>query len=301
MKRNVCVLMSTYNGEKYLKEQIDSILNQKNVNVRLIVRDDGSKDATIDILKEYENEKKLRWYNGKNLGPAKSFMDLVFNADECDYYAFADQDDFWMEDKLEKTLEKIGNNFTPMVAYCNAEIVNSKLESLNKLAYSNKQYNFYTLMCANYILGCTMVFNNALRKIIVDAGKPKNIVMHDAYLIRVCLAIGGQVIFNNKIEMKYRQHENNVMGIKINFPSKLKSFNKEIFKKSDITIDEQADDLIEKYDQLILNKNKKWMQQVSMYRKCLWNRIRLACSMKISFKSIKESLKFRMAILLGHR
>ena len=72
----VLVLMSTYNGEKYLREAIDSILNQTNVEVSLLVRDDGSKDATQDILQKYQNQNKLKWYCGKNLGAQMSFMDL---------------------------------------------------------------------------------------------------------------------------------------------------------------------------------------------------------------------------------
>ena len=91
---NICVLMSTYNGGKFLREQINSILNQVNANITLLIRDDGSSDNTLGILKEYEEQNKLTFYSGKNMGPAMSFIDLLFSAPEAEYYAFADQDDF---------------------------------------------------------------------------------------------------------------------------------------------------------------------------------------------------------------
>ena len=78
--KSVLILMSTYNGEKYLKTQIDSLLAQKNVNVSIVVRDDGSTDGTVSILNEYKNRNALEWYSGKNMGPAGSFLDLIYNA-----------------------------------------------------------------------------------------------------------------------------------------------------------------------------------------------------------------------------
>ena len=97
----VCVLMSTYNGEKYLQEQLDSIINQVGVNVRILVRDDGSTDSTTDILNNYKREGYLDWYSGTNLKSARSFMDLVNRAPESEYYAFSDQDDYWLPTKLQ--------------------------------------------------------------------------------------------------------------------------------------------------------------------------------------------------------
>ena len=98
----VAVLMSTYNGEKYIREQIDSILEQSgNFDLDLWVRDDGSKDSTQQILQEYAQQRKLHWYTGENLGAAHSFIDLVRKCKGYDYYAFADQDDYWMTNKIQ--------------------------------------------------------------------------------------------------------------------------------------------------------------------------------------------------------
>lgn len=105
MKQNILVLMSTFNGEKFIREQIESILAQENVNIKLLVRDDGSTDKTLDILNEYKNKGKLNYYIGKNLGPQLSFMHLLQNAPYCEYYAFADQDDVWLKDKLSTAIK----------------------------------------------------------------------------------------------------------------------------------------------------------------------------------------------------
>lgn len=105
------VLMSTYNGARFIREQLDSILDQTGeFELDLWVRDDGSTDGTKDILNDYESRGLLRWYTGENLGPAQSFLDLVRRTLGYDWYAFADQDDFWMPEKLSwalETLEKI--------------------------------------------------------------------------------------------------------------------------------------------------------------------------------------------------
>ena len=107
--KKVLVLMSTYNGQMYLKEQLVSIYAQKGVDCTLLVRDDGSSDCTKQILAEEEKNGNLRWYEGRNVGPARSFWDLLLNAPKCEWYAFSDQDDVWHEDKLKAALEQFGN------------------------------------------------------------------------------------------------------------------------------------------------------------------------------------------------
>lgn len=94
------VLMASYNGIPFISEQIDSILSQAEVDVRLFVRDDGSSDGTRDLLQRYADEGSLTLLTGENLGPALGFLTLLRNAPEADYYAFSDQDDIWDSDKL---------------------------------------------------------------------------------------------------------------------------------------------------------------------------------------------------------
>ena len=107
--------MSTYNGKDYLREQIDSILSQDceekaDVKLKLLIRDDGSKDGTQEILRKYAAKypDQVNWYQGENIGVIKSFFDLIEKSDEkADYYAFSDQDDYWHKEKLRAGIEKI--------------------------------------------------------------------------------------------------------------------------------------------------------------------------------------------------
>ena len=112
----IAVLMSSYNGEQYIKEQIDSILNQKGkFNIDIYVRDDGSFDNTIHILEDYQKKGLIKFCGGENIGPAKSFLTLLALADGYDFYAFADQDDIWFENKIESAIlkiEKIPQSYT---------------------------------------------------------------------------------------------------------------------------------------------------------------------------------------------
>ena len=111
--KEVAVVISTYNGEKWIKDQLDSIINQTYKNIKIFVRDDGSKDGTLDILREYSNKGQIILEEGQNIGYIKSFFKVLENAKDFKYYAFCDQDDIWMDFKIERAveaLEKKDNN-----------------------------------------------------------------------------------------------------------------------------------------------------------------------------------------------
>ena len=135
--KKIAVLLSSYNGEQFIKEQIDSVLNQKECKVSLLVRDDGSTDNTIKILENYVNKGNLNYYCGKNLKPAKSFLDLVKHSPECEFYAFCDQDDVWEEDKLISAINQIGDTSTP-TCYHSAYMMVDK--DLNEIGIGGNDY-----------------------------------------------------------------------------------------------------------------------------------------------------------------
>lgn len=217
--KKIAVLMSTYNGEKYLKEQLDSILNQRNVDVDIIVRDDGSNDKTIEILNDYRQKKGIKFYNGKNLKPAKSFLDLLKNCNEYDYYAFADQDDYWEENKLEKAIEQLekSNSKNGKLYFSTLKVVDSNLNMLYK---SNipKIVTLKNEMIKNYATGCTMVFDNNMKNI-VNKINCNYIAMHDSYVFRLALINNSYIYIDYESYILYRQHENNVLGMTDNFLS----------------------------------------------------------------------------------
>lgn len=299
----IAVLMSTFNGEKYIKGQIDSILNQESdFQIDLWVRDDGSTDRTIYILDEYVKRGQLRWYTGINLGPARSFLDLLNHCVGYDYYAFADQDDYWMSGKISAAIEMLEGKKGPQLYFSNAELVDSKLNSLGRNVYINSpRLDFETLTCAGGILGCTTVFNAELAHWIQERELPKHVVMHDFYLDELCLALGGNITFDLRAFMKYRQHENNVVGVSSGIVRTVQNRITDIVKKPKVSIAEQADEILKLYRKDISKEKANWLRRIALYKTSFLKRLRLAFSLKTTYMNVNMGLKLRLSILLGNR
>lgn len=207
----VRVLMSTYNGEAYIKEQIESILQQRDVQVDLLVRDDGSRDATLSILASYQKDHKLTYYQGKNLRSAYSFWDLIETAQTSSYYAFADQDDVWYDDKLISAIQKLAPyDEIPALYFCRKHLVDEQLKPLQIDDEIVSHLGLGTNLIHCHAAGCTMVFNHALMKLL-KRYKPAVMSMHDSWILRVASACGN-VVYDEQAHMDYRQHAHNVVG-----------------------------------------------------------------------------------------
>jgi rhamnosyltransferase len=203
--------MSTYNGEKYLSQQIDSIIRQKDADVELTVRDDGSSDNTTDILNKYQNENKLKWYKGDNLKPARSFMQLLKDSGNAQFYAFSDQDDYWMPDKLQAALSKIKDyDNVPALYFCQTQPADKDLHSLQRVSI-NPLLTFGESLVYEFVGGCTIVINRKLRDI-VNSYTPEYIPMHDVWIYTIAQAVGAKIEFDSEPHILYRQHETNVIG-----------------------------------------------------------------------------------------
>lgn len=254
--KTVQVLLSSYNGEKYLNQQIDSILNQVGVNVKLLVRDDGSKDSTIEILKEYKDIEVIR---GNNQGVIGSFLTLIELSSDADYYAFADQDDVWDADKFEiaiKKLEEYPN--IPAIYSGNTRLVDGELNFVKNETLDPKT-SLGSAIVKNYVTGCTTVFNKILMENLKKY-RPQNIPGHDWWVNLVCLALGGVSIYDVKPHMSYRQHGNNVVGGNATFWKKwmfrLKKFNKPYHRNN------MAKQILDNYD--IKGINKEILQSIAV-------------------------------------
>lgn len=262
----VQVLMSTYNGEKYIKEQIESILKQEEVEVFLLIRDDGSSDKTIEkIEKLADKNKNITFYKDENLGPARSFMELVNNSGEFSYYAFADQDDIWQPKKLISAINMLKEKKDKPALYMSAlEIVDEKLNTIEIKKVSGN-YTFEGEIIKNFATGCTMCFNKKLRDII-KSYTPNYIIMHDSWITRVCYAIGGEVIIDENTYIKYRQHSNNVMGYKDNALKKLKKQFKIAFKDNISMREEIAKELKNGYEEMLTKQAKEVVDNLINYK-----------------------------------
>ncbi|MDP1510155.1 glycosyltransferase family 2 protein [Paenibacillus ottowii] len=215
----VQILLSTYNGAAYLDEQVESLINQKDVEVQILIRDDGSTDDTVDKLSILEQRypQQIRLCRENNVGVIASFFDLIERSSEAfDYYAFCDQDDVWMPNKLARAVarlrEKDGSR--PLM-YCSAtQMVSQNLEPL-KVWPSDipRSLSFHNALIENVCVGCTMVINKETLQL-VKTRMPDtldNIIMHD-WWIYLCTSSFGEVIFDHEPYIWYRQHQNNVLG-----------------------------------------------------------------------------------------
>ena len=213
----VSVLMATYNGERYLREQIESLVAQKGVSVKILVRDDGSSDGTIIILEEYKSKGLLSWYQGDHLNVQKGFLDLLKNSSNSDFYAFCDQDDVWDDDKLLVAVEnlKIFPQNQPSIYYCGQRLVDQNLDLITIHRVSNRR-NAYTNFLISNNAGCTTVFNKMLRDY-VNQSTPDFILMHDSWVFKLCLAVGGNYVADPEPHISYRQHGDNTIGLNTNF------------------------------------------------------------------------------------
>lgn len=210
----VVVLMSAYNGEKYIEKQIESILSQVNIKVGLVVRDDGSTDGTRKILENYERLGSLRFIRGENKGFINSFWDLVMNAPEASYYAFADQDDVWLEDKLSRAVDRLKEEENIPVLYCaNYILVDDQLNRKSQnTVYSIEGWKpEHFILTQTAALGNTMVWNYLLQKKITLHPECDWCCEHD-HRMQFAAAMLGKIVIDKERTILYRQHSGNISG-----------------------------------------------------------------------------------------
>ena len=216
-RNRVVVLLAVYNGEKYLREQIDSIINGSYKNVKIVLSDDESSDSSLDIIKEYaERFDCIEHYeSGRKFGSAaKHFMHLLCKYKNEDYIMFCDQDDVWDKDKIALTLGVMKKNEGgPRLVHTDSEVVNEYLEissvSYHKMLSLKDNMKFAQRLIENNVQGSTAMLNGELAR--VCATEDNRIVMHDWFCAVVASAV-GEIIYIPRVTMKYRQHGSNVVG-----------------------------------------------------------------------------------------
>lgn len=211
----ISVVMATYNGEKYLEQQIESILSQTLFPAELIVCDDCSTDGTAAILEKYQQRQFLTYtVNPRQLGLIGNFKKAVSLAAENNYVALADQDDIWLPDKLAASAALIRNmdQSLPCLVHTDLILVDEQLKVLNP-SFMNERgqhqyhHNLQTLLFANFVTGCTMLMNQELRKFFAEI--PGDVRFHDAW-IALAAATFGHVEEIATPMIRYRKHGNNL-------------------------------------------------------------------------------------------
>jgi glycosyltransferase involved in cell wall biosynthesis len=219
---NIAILLSTYNSEAYLKEQINSIILQSIKDWILYIRDDGSTDNTILIIEEYiklHDNIVLLEDNISNLGAKESFVRLLSLVD-AKYYMFCDHDDVWLPYKIEKTLQKMKeieslHPLKPLLVFTDLKVVDANLNIISNSMWKYQKTNplhandFYSLSVSNPVTGCTVMINQLAKKISIPMSLES--FMHDLW-IALKVSYYGYIDFVNEPTILYRQHEKNVLG-----------------------------------------------------------------------------------------
>lgn len=275
------ILLATYNGEKYLKEQIESILKQSYENWRLLIFDDASVDGTCGIIKFYEekNKGKIKCFRSiKNSKTAKYSFSKLLSFSKAEYVCLADHDDVWEKDKLKDCLEfikkiEIDAKDAPILVHTDLFVVDENLnvigESMMKRQHLKlKEKSFRQLLVQNNITGCTILMN---RRLVEVCGKiPDGALMHDWWLGLVACAF-GKIGFLNKRTVYYRQHGNNLVGAKNFFSLKYifsRIFNGQETKKSIEQTYSQCEEFLKTYSNVLNDEKRAILEKYLEIRDC---------------------------------
>lgn len=227
-RSRIQILLATYNGARFIKQQLDSIGCQSENNLSLLISDDGSVDDTLNIIESKVKDLHSVRMHQIILGPRKgfqvNFLNLLRSADlDCEYFAFCDQDDVWRNNKLERAILRLQESAKRGVPalYCSASILID--ESGGQIGYSGTQKkvpSFENSLVQNIAPGCTFVFNRAAL-FYLQRMKVLKYIAHDWMVYQIMAAIGGVIVYDQYPTIYYRCHGNNTIGVPVGFSSRL--------------------------------------------------------------------------------
>ncbi|MCE0560873.1 glycosyltransferase family 2 protein [Limosilactobacillus fermentum] len=265
----VAILMSTYNAEPFLKEQINSILGQTYTNWKLFIRDDGSSDSTSLIIEEFtKKDDRIFFVNKdsiKNVGVISSFF-LLLSCVKADFYMFCDQDDVWLKSKVRLSLDRMNQQKkvdVPTLVHTDLKVVDQNLNIINESFMEKEKLNrksqLGNLVIQNNVTGCTVMINNSFRNIVIDKGIPNEVIMHDWWMALVGNAI-GETLFVDVPTMLYRQHNLNVVGSSSTIKKIMGGYGRKEIINSIIKASEQDKAFIDLYHE---NLSKKKLETIN--------------------------------------
>jgi glycosyltransferase involved in cell wall biosynthesis len=256
----VSIVLSTYNGEKYLEEQLNSILTSSYQDFDLYIRDDGSADRTMEILESYRKKEPNRIHvlqNERNLGCTLNFLEGICDTG-ADYVMLCDQDDVWKPNKIGDTLKRMQHmeaqlgKELPLVVFTDALVVDESLKQLHDSFFAAGKLNprrtdLAHLLMENKLIGCTVMINASLRRILKSRRLPEKARYHDWWIALIAASL-GKIGFLSDRTMLYRQHSSNVVGSKSFFAyflDRISSLKKQ--KAAILALQEQAGEFADIY------------------------------------------------------
>lgn len=301
----VQVLMSTYNGETYLEEQIQSILQQSYSEVSILIRDDGSMDNTVPIINRISEKSpgKITLIEGENLGVIQSFFELLQSSDDtASYFCFCDQDDVWMSDKVERAVRALHSCNAAGMFFSSTMLVDQDLNEIKVWPSPHEQEpSLYNSLVQNIAVGATMSFNKAARDLLISKTiETNNLLMHD-WWVYTCISAFGEVIYDSRPTMYYRQHGNNVVGgnttVIHKWQKKWESFRKHSGHK---LLKRQAVEFAKQYGDQLDGEKLNQLQLFIQPRTSLIQRLRYLQKSKLYRQSWAENQLFKFLVLIDY-
>ncbi len=265
---NISIALTTYNGSKYIKEQLDSIASQTLMPSEIVIFDDASTDDTVEIIKNHQLKDLIKLFiNENNIGLVANFKKAVYACDPKNYIAFCDQDDIWENDKLMISyleMVKYDDSKQPILVYSDARLIDPSnkmlyLSFMNLMGFDRFKHNYKTVLFGSLILGCTMMINPIMRNYFLESPINSN-YNHDAWMSLVGFYFGKCILIDKQLVL-YRKHDNNATISNLKgeprihkiFNTLLNIITNKNYLSSEILI---AKDFFEKY-KLSLNSNQK--------------------------------------------
>ncbi len=211
MNNTPAILLSTFNGERFISALLDSLVGQLDIHPVVYWRDDGSTDSTAQIVRSYSASIDLREVLGSGrLGPSASFLSLLRKA--APHHAsfhFADQDDIWNPGKVAHAHQVVTQIEAPILFHCRQQLIDSS-DLVLRLSRQSGPGSFSNALCENIAVGCTVALNHSAAQFVAK-GKPIHSLMHDWWAYLVISAV-GRIMYDSKPWIQYRQHTQNVIG-----------------------------------------------------------------------------------------
>lgn len=298
----IAVLMSTYNGEKYLDEQLKSIYEQSvSESIFLYVRDDGSNDRTIEIIENWMSKINIILIKGTNVGPAKGFWEL-FSSEKviADYYAFCDQDDIWDRNKIQVGINALEQEAEEALWCSNCRIVDKSGRVLmKKMNENDPNFDIISQFVCGTTQGCAMLFNNKLRNYILK-NEIHKFPMHDFVVMTYALA-KGKVIYDQNPYFSYRVHDNNVVAKegKNKFEHFKASFNRWFSNEHKNELSEYAYFFLRDNSNYLDEDVREYIENIIKSKTMINSRIKLVFDNKTIAENKKAVRAFKIKTILG--
>lgn len=297
------VIMSTYNGGKYIVKQIESILNQKGVKTYLVIRDDGSTDNTIEIIKEYIQKypERIKLIKGENIGYRKSFLSMLPMVDKCKYYGFSDQDDIWLENKCIEAIKKLKELDSKVSLYASGLVlVDENNCALREVNYKDYNFTIEKYFTRARLAGCTFVFTEELRKIaekFSNLGLEDNSMPDHDFVVGSCAFACGEVIIDSKSYIHHIRHKNAETSGGNGIIKRMKvEWKKTFVRKNDRS---NMAKLLTQNKEINLNSEvREFLIDVANYKNSLSNQLKLLNNKKMKTGMLGCDLETKFKILI---